>query len=309
MLLNKTDLVTEADLKRVEGRLREINKFAPIQRCTKSQVSVDSVLNIRGFDLNRTLEMDPEFLNTDGEHVHDASITSLSIIQPGVVDLDAVQEWIANLLQEKGKDIFRTKGVIAIAHSAQKFVYQAVHMIFNGSFEEEEWGDDELRESKLVFIGKNLDKEELKAGFAACIETPELLEKKRKALRFAIGDRVECSIGKDEVAQGVVVAQFFHHEDLGPGMCAPYQVRLDDGDLIFAPADHESCIRSAKATGINFPIKKKTAKKANAKATGAKAATTTKTAAKKTAAKKTVAKKTVAKKTVAKKTITKKATK
>jgi len=102
---------------------------------------------------------------------------------------------------------------------------------------------------------------------------------------------------------------FFHHEeDLGPGMCAPYQVRLDDGDLIFAPADHESCIRSATAPGINFPITKKTAKKANAKATGTKAATTKKAAAKKTAAKKTVAKKTVAKKAVAKKTITNKTT-
>merc|ERR1712054_429991 len=94
MLLNKTDLVTEADLVRVEKRLRDINAFAPILRSQQSQVAVDSVLDIRGFDLKRTLEMDPEFLNTDGEHEHDTSVSSLSIIQKGDVDLDAVQDWV-----------------------------------------------------------------------------------------------------------------------------------------------------------------------------------------------------------------------
>ena len=69
MLLNKTDLVTEADLERVEKRLRGINQFAPIQRCTQSKVSVDSVLNIRGFDVDKVLEMDPEFLNLSLIHI------------------------------------------------------------------------------------------------------------------------------------------------------------------------------------------------------------------------------------------------
>merc|ERR1711998_565011 len=104
VLLNKTDLVTEEDLVRVEGRIKAINKFAPIQRCQKSQVSVDSVLNIKGFDLERTLEMDPEFLDTDGEHEHDQTVTSLSIIQPGEVDLEEVQKWVGMILQTKGAD-------------------------------------------------------------------------------------------------------------------------------------------------------------------------------------------------------------
>merc|ERR1711907_356579 len=91
VLLNKVDLVTEEDLERVEGRIRSINQFAPIQRCEKSKVSVDSVLNIKGFDLKRTLEMDPEFLDTSGEHVHDQSVSSLSINYPGDVDFDDVQ--------------------------------------------------------------------------------------------------------------------------------------------------------------------------------------------------------------------------
>merc|ERR1719375_2876517 len=79
MLLNKTDLVEEADLVRIEKRLKSINTNAPIVRCTQSQVSPESVLNIRGFDLDKTLEMDPEFLNTEGEHEHDDTVTSCSI--------------------------------------------------------------------------------------------------------------------------------------------------------------------------------------------------------------------------------------
>jgi G3E family GTPase len=298
LLLNKTDLVTDADLTRVEGRLRAINKFAPIQRCTKSEVSVDSVLDIRGFDLKRTLEMDPEFLNTEGEHEHDTSITSLSITQPGDVDLNAVQEWIADLLEKDGAKIFRTKGVIAIAHSEQKFVYQAVHMIFNGVFEEEEWGAEEPRESKLVFIGKNLDKEALKAGFAACLATPEFLEKKLAALRFALGDSVECRVGNMWL-QGTVVHRLYHDKDMTPGMVAAYQVKLAIGEYIFAPADHESCIRKAGE------IKKKPAKKTTAKTAG-KTTTAKKTTAK-TAGSKTTTAKAATKKTITKKTITTKA--
>ena len=82
------------------------------------------MLDIRGFDLKRTLEMDPEFLNTAGEHEHDSSVTSLSIIQPGDVDLDAVQSWVSDILQTKGADIYRMKGVLSIADTEQKFVYQ-----------------------------------------------------------------------------------------------------------------------------------------------------------------------------------------
>merc|ERR1712060_99951 len=132
LLLNKTDLVSEEDLVRVEARLKSINAHSPIVRCTKSEVSVDSVLGIKGFDLKRTLEMDPEFLNTDGEHVHDKSVPSASICMPGELDLDSVQAWVGDLLQNKGADIFRMKGVLSIAGHDSKFVYQAVHMIFNG---------------------------------------------------------------------------------------------------------------------------------------------------------------------------------
>lgn len=241
LLLNKTDLVSADDLERVEKRLKTINGQAPIIRCEKANVSVDSVLNIKGFDLEKTLEMDPEFLNTDGEHEHDDTVTSVSIVQPGEVDLDQFEGFVGNLLRNRGADIFRMKGVIAVAHAKEKFVYHAVHMIFGGNFMDV-WASDEERVSKLVFIGKNLDKEELTASFQGCLATQELSEKKRKMLRFAVGDEVECRSAKGW-CKGKIVALMYREDFMSPGMVAPYQIKLDEGDLIYAPEDIDELIR------------------------------------------------------------------
>jgi len=248
LLLNKTDLVTESDLVRIENRLRDINQFAPIQRCSQAQVAVNSVLNIKGFDLNRMLEMDPEFLNSDAEHEHDQSVSSLSITQPGDVNLQDLQNWMGDLLTEKGADMFRMKGVISVAHASQRYVYQGVHMLFQGMFDDDHvWGTDEIRESKLVFIGKNLDKAALTDGFKACLETPERVAEKIKQLRFKIGDKVQCKTGLDKNpwSTGEVVAIMYRDNSMPPGVLAPYQVKLDKGDLIYAPMDDDVIIRAA----------------------------------------------------------------
>ena len=131
-------------------------------------MSPDNVLNICGFDLNRTFEMDPEFLNTKGEHEHDNTVTSVAISQPGDVDLKSIEAFIGKLLQERGADIFRMKGVLSVAGSEKKFVYHAVHMTFNSEFSQE-WKKGEERVSKLVFIGKKLDDKEFRESFKACL--------------------------------------------------------------------------------------------------------------------------------------------
>lgn len=244
MLLNKTDLVSEADLVRVEARLRAINGIAPIKRCSRAAVSVDSVLDIRGFDLKRVVQMDPGFLDTDAEHEHDSTVTSLSVLHPGEVHLEAVQEWIQMLLRDHGADIYRMKGVLAIAHAKEKFVYQAVHMIFSGEFVDS-WADGEARASKFVFIGKNLDHAMLRAGFEACACTPESVAKRLKTLRFAKGDAVECRTGKNKWTKGKVVQLMYREDFMQPGEVAPYQVQLASGDLIYAPADVDDLIRRA----------------------------------------------------------------
>ena len=120
-------------------------------------------------------------------------------------------------------------------------------MLFSGGFHEP-WGDDEKRQSKLVFIGRNLNAEELAARFNACLATPENLAKKAESLRFKVGDRVQCML--DQWTTGTVVALWWRGESMDQGEVAPYQIRLDvdnpDGspELIYALADDDRCIRA-----------------------------------------------------------------
>lgn len=244
LVVNKVDLVEEADLERVEARLRTINKFAPLYRSTMSKVSVDSVLNINAFDLKRTVEMDPEFLDTDAEHEHDNTVTSLSVIQPGELDLDAIHAWINKFLKEKAADVYRMKGVLAVKHANRKFVQQAVHMIFAATLHEDVWGENEERASKLVFIGKNLDHDSIRKSVADCVATPELLEKKRQSLRFKSGDEVEMNT-QDGWIKGQVVETLYHDDMMQPGVTAPYLVKLVDGQSKPSNDDAE-VIRASK---------------------------------------------------------------
>jgi len=173
-------------------------------------------------------------------------VSSVSISHPGELDLDLVQKWISVLLNEKGTDIFRMKGVLAIQFAEQRFVYQAVHMIFTGNFTEA-WGEDDVKESKLVFIGKNLDGAELRASFMACVSNEENTKKKQAALRFKIGDAVQCKTGpgKADWSKGKIVQLQYRDDQMPPGMVAPYQVQLQGGDLIYAPDDVDEIIKKA----------------------------------------------------------------
>ena len=244
MILNKTDLVTEDDLVRVEKRLKSMNSSAGIIRSERSAVSVDNVLDIRAFDLKKTVEMDPEFLNTENEHEHDATVSSVSVIEKRPLDLDAIQRWVNYLLVNRGTDLYRMKGVLNVAKSDERFMFQAVHMIFNGNFDEP-WQADEPRESRFVFIGKNLDHDELKRGFEKCVLTPDLEQRKLASLRFDIGDPVECNTSDGWVA-GVVAGRMYRDDFMPPGMVAPYQIELHNGTMIWAPEDDDDFIRAGK---------------------------------------------------------------
>lgn len=243
LIINKCDLVPEeAELAKLEKRLKEINGFAPILRSTQSKVSVEQVLNIGAFDLERTVKMDPEFLNTDAEHEHDTSVSSVGVDVEGNCDLSMLEDFIGKLLREKAVDIYRMKGVLAIEGEKQKYQFHAVHMLFNGTFAEE-WAADEVRTCRLTFIGKNLNHEELRQKFYDCMSTEENTQKRLKMLRFSIGDRVECRTGQTEWSLGNVVQQLWKSPS---GQVAPYQIKLDSGSLIFAPADDNQLIRIPK---------------------------------------------------------------
>merc|ERR1719161_2264516 len=141
-----------------------INKEVPIKRTTNSEVDMDFILGIHGFSLDRIVAMDDKFLEDSHDHVHDNRVSSVGIDIPGEVVQQKLNDWISWLLREKGVDLFRSKGVLAVKGMKQKFVFQAIHMLFANS-EQGEWKDDEDRVCKMVFIGKNLNREELNSGF------------------------------------------------------------------------------------------------------------------------------------------------
>jgi len=169
ILLNKCDLVeSDKELEEVEQRIRAINATVPIKRTTNSQVDMDYILGIHAFSLDKIVEMDDAFLKDSHDHQHDPRVSSVGIDVPGEVVPEELNEWIGWLLKEKGVDIFRSKGVLAVKGMKDKFVFQAIHMLFANS-QQGPWADDEERRCKIIFIGKNLDREELTSGFMKCM--------------------------------------------------------------------------------------------------------------------------------------------
>ena len=167
MLLNKCDLIEEVEIVKVEEAVKKINPSVSTIRCVNAEVPIDRVLGIGAFSLEKVMEMEPEFLNPDEEHVHDERITSVGINEPGDLDMDKLNGWMGTLLREKGVDIYRMKGVLAIAGQEQRYVFQGIHMLMDGQ-PMSEWGD-EPRSNRLVFIGKNLNRDELTASFKECL--------------------------------------------------------------------------------------------------------------------------------------------
>ncbi|MBO0680825.1 GTP-binding protein [Mycolicibacterium sp. S2-37] len=167
MLLNKIDLVDDERLATVERRLRGINRGAEIVRTQSAKVDLDRVLDIGAFDLQRVLTDDPAFLEQD-DHLHDQTVTSVGFQFDGDVDVEKLNEWLGELLSSKGVDIFRSKGILALSGEQRQYVFQGVHMLFDGT-EGRPWREAEARTNRLVFIGRNLDRGELETAFRACL--------------------------------------------------------------------------------------------------------------------------------------------
>ena len=167
IVLNKTDLVTEQELVAVEGLIRQINRFATIHRTQRSAVAIDQVLNQGAFDLQRILAIEPGFLDGDDDHEHNEDIASMSFEVEAPIDPEKFNAWIGALLQDKGQDLLRTKGILSYANEDRRFAFQAVHMIADGDFIGP-WKDGDPRVSRLVFIGRNLNRPQLRRGFEAC---------------------------------------------------------------------------------------------------------------------------------------------
>jgi G3E family GTPase len=293
ILLNKTDLVSPEDLRKLEARIHSMNAVARVYRTQNALVDMEKILNVGGFNLDRAMEIDPKFLEPEypfewggvyrlgrgdyewimqpgpdpemgmvvlpldpsvpsvGEgdlmdavlafsdepretrpggalapgphlsrlrlgkdavcfslrieqpgpyaiftehhpdeflarlegpggvvspawtheykpdHEHDEEVSSVGIDLPGDLDEDRLNRWMGELLQTKGTDIFRMKGVLSIDGKTNRCVFQGVHMLMDVRADRE-WGD-EPRHNKLIFIGRNLDRDELTGGFRSCL--------------------------------------------------------------------------------------------------------------------------------------------
>lgn len=202
VLLNKTDLVNEDELRQVEATIRAINPTARIHRTTRAGIALDQVLDRGAFDLKRVLADDPHFLDAhdhdhdhacgpdcdhdhhhhhdhdhhdhdhhDHDHgsvspIHDVTVKSVSL-RGGDMDPKKFFPWIEKITQMEGPNILRLKGIIAIKDDPDRYVLQGVHMIIEGDHQRA-WKDGEKRESRLVFIGRELDAERLTRSFEAC---------------------------------------------------------------------------------------------------------------------------------------------
>jgi G3E family GTPase len=167
ILLNKTDLVSSEDLAAIEARIRGINPYARIHRTQRCDVELGSVLDKDAFNLARILEIEPEFLNETHEHEHDDQITSLALTAERPMDPRKFIPWIQDMTQRFGMDILRMKGIIAMENDDQRFVVQGVHMLIEGD-SQRPWEHGEKRETRMVFIGRNLPRDLLREGFERC---------------------------------------------------------------------------------------------------------------------------------------------
>ncbi len=197
VVLNKTDLVTPEELADVEATIRQLNPYARIHKTQRSAVALDAILDKGAFDLDRILSLDPHFLDAEDDHVcgpdcdhdhhhhhghdhdhdhdhhhghhhhHDTEVTSIAL-KGGDLVPDKILAWIGDVTQAEGPNILRMKGILAFKDEPKRYVVQGVHMIVEGDLQRD-WKESEPRESRLVFIGRHLDRAALEKGFNACL--------------------------------------------------------------------------------------------------------------------------------------------
>ena len=191
ILINKTDLVSPDELSDVEARIRGINPYAKLHRTQRAKVPLDAVLGRNAFDLDRILDLEPDFLGSDDhdhhdhghnhdhdhahthshgglKHYHDEEMQSIALHTDKPLDPDKFFPWVQDLVQKEGPSILRCKGILAFKDDDQRFVFQGVHMIIDGDHQRP-WKAAEKRESRIVFIGRNLPGKMITEGFESCV--------------------------------------------------------------------------------------------------------------------------------------------
>jgi len=167
VIVNKIDLVSEEALAAVEARIRRINPTAKIHRAERCGVDLGMILEQGAFDLDRILEFEPDFLDEVHDHEHDEHVTSFALTTGDPLDPRKFLPWVQTVVQQFGVDLLRMKGILSMKDDEDRFVVQAVHMLLEGDHQRP-WKPGEDRMSRLVFIGRNLPRDVIEAGFLRC---------------------------------------------------------------------------------------------------------------------------------------------
>jgi len=191
ILINKTDLVQPEELRELEARIRGLNPYAKLHRTERAQIALEEVLGRNAFDLDRILDIEPEFLTAEAhghdhhgddhdhgdghhhhhggglKHYHDEEMQSVSLSTDKPLNPDRFFPWIQDLVAVEGPNILRCKGILAFRDDPERFVFQGVHMILDGDHQRA-WKEDEERVSRIIFIGRNLPEDKIRQGFASC---------------------------------------------------------------------------------------------------------------------------------------------
>ncbi|RTL51889.1 MAG: GTP-binding protein [Bradyrhizobiaceae bacterium] len=198
IVLNKTDLVGKDELEEVEARIRGINPYATLHRTERAKVKLSDVLERGAFDLGRILDIEPDFLDGGDDHdhhhdhdhhdhghnhhhdhghhhhghglkhYHDEDMQSLSLRTDKPIDPMKFMPWLQDLVAKDGQKILRSKGILAFKDDDDRYVFQGVHMMLEGDHQRK-WKDGEARESRLVFIGRDLPEQAIREGFAKTV--------------------------------------------------------------------------------------------------------------------------------------------
>jgi len=188
ILINKTDLVSPDELSEVEARIRAINPYARLHRTERAKIPLNEILERNAFDLDRILDIEPAFLEREEhehdhghdhhhenehqhgglKHYHDEDMQSIALKSEKPLDPDKFFPWVQDLVQKEGPNILRCKGILAFKDDDERFVFQGVHMILDGDHQRP-WNQDEKRESRIVFIGRNLPGKQIAEGFDSCV--------------------------------------------------------------------------------------------------------------------------------------------
>ena len=195
ILINKTDLVSPAELNEIEARIRAINPYARLHRTERAKIDIAEVLGRNAFDLDRILDIEPAFLEVAEEHAHthehghehdhshgghdhvvhhglkhyhDEDMQSVALRTDKPLNPDKFFPWVQDLVATDGPSILRCKGILSFKDDPERFVFQGVHMILDGDHQRP-WKADEVRNSRIIFIGRNLPEEKIRTGFESCV--------------------------------------------------------------------------------------------------------------------------------------------